>query len=59
MNEVCTDRLRFSHGEAVDYIARVSPTLPRDRVSYVVADSCAACRSWHVRIVERALKLAS
>jgi hypothetical protein len=59
MNEVCTNRLRFSHDEAADYIARISPTLPRDRVSYVVADSCATCRCWHLRTVERALQLAS
>ena len=59
MNEVCTDRIHYSLDEAVRYITSVSGTLRRGHVSYVVAGPCTACRSWHVRLVARPLKLAS
>ena len=59
MNEVCTNRTRYSFDDAARYIARVSESSPRNRLSYAVAGPCATCRSWHVRIVERTLQLAS
>ena len=57
MDQLCTGRARLSLDEAEHFVTRVPQT--QGRVSYVVADACAGCGSWHLRLVESRLQLAS
>jgi hypothetical protein len=57
MDQLCTGRARLSLDEAEQFVTQVPKT--HGRVSYVVAAVCAGCRSWHLRIVESRLQLAS
>ena len=57
MDQLCTGRARLSLDEAEQFVTRIPET--QGRVSYVVAGACSGCGSWHLRLVERRLQLAS